>query len=149
MMASQVDQLQVSLSHADSEIKTQRIALQRTIEEYELVFAKLGKERQEMEKDLQILYQTHEQEKMKHFSERDGWAVEADRLRSLLQEKSFTAAELGRQVGDLNEQLKMSELQVRKLTDYNRQIEATFQQRERDAGEALRRQQEGLDLLRL
>ena len=102
-----------------------------------------------MEKDLQILYQTHEQDKMKHFSEQDGWAVEADRLRSLIQEKSFTASQLGRQVGDLSEQLKMAQLQIRKLTDYNRQIEANFQQRERETGDALHRQQQGLDLLRL
>lgn len=131
MMASQVDQLQVGLSHADNEIKTQRIAMQRTVQEYELVFSKMDKERQEMEKDLQILYQTHQQDKMKHFSEKDGWAVEADRLRSMIQEKSFTASELGRQVGDLNQQLKMAQLQIRKLTDYNRQIQSNFQQRER------------------
>lgn len=56
------------------------------------MFSKMDKERQEMEKDLQILYQTHEQDKMKHFSEKDSWAVEADRLRSLIQEKSFTAS---------------------------------------------------------
>ncbi len=98
-MASQVDQLQLSLAHADSEIKNQRISLQRTVEEYELVFSKLGKERQEMEKvrqemekDLQILYQTHEQDKMKHFAEKDGWAVEAERLSSLIQEKAFAAS---------------------------------------------------------
>ncbi len=128
-MASQVDQLQVNLAHAEAEIKNQRIALQRTIQEYELVFSKLDKERKQMEKDLQILYQTHEQDKMKHFSEKQGWAVEADRLRSSIQEKSFNASELGRQVGDLSEQLKMSQLQIRKLTDYNRQIEVNFQQR--------------------
>jgi hypothetical protein len=71
---------------------------------------------------LQLLYQSHEQERSKFAVEREAWAVEAGRLRSIIQEKSITVGDLGKQLDDLSQAFNMADMQIKKLSDYNKQL---------------------------
>lgn len=144
----QFDQEQARSLHLESELKAQRNGVQRAVEEYEGALSQLALSKKELEGDLQVLYQSQEQEKAKFYAEREAWAAEAVRIRAIIQEKSMTVGELGKQLDHLGSQLDMSELQNKKLSDYNKQLEVSFQKREAETQETIARLQEAINLLR-
>lgn len=50
-------------------------------------------------------------------------------MREIIQEKNITVSELGKQLDELSQALAMADLQVKKLADYNKQLELSFQKR--------------------
>lgn len=70
-------------------------------------------------------------------------------MRAIIQEKNITVSELGKQLDELSQALAMADLQVKKLTDYNKQLELSFQKREAESSETIIHMQEGMNVLRL
>lgn len=149
LLKAQLDQEQARAAHADADAKAQRTNLQRAIEDYELALGQLRGSNKELEGDLQLLYQSHEAERSKFAAEREAWGAEAGRLRAIVQEKSGTVGELGKQLDELSQALSMADLQVKKLTDYSKQLELSFHKREAETAETVARLQDGLNALRM
>lgn len=97
-MKSQLDQEQARAAHTESQLKAQRSNMQRAIDDYEQTLSKLMGTNKELQTDLQMLYQSHEQEKVKFYTEKENWCAEAARLRAIIQQKSITVHELGKQL---------------------------------------------------
>ncbi len=58
---AQLDQEQARAAHADADSKALRANLQRAVEDYELALGQQRAANKELEGDLQLLYQSHEQ----------------------------------------------------------------------------------------
>lgn len=58
-------------------------------------------------------------------------------------------ADLHKQADELSQGLSLADLQIKKLTEYNKQLEMSFQCREAETSETIGRLQDGMGALRM
>lgn len=62
-------------------------------------------------------------------------------MRAIIQEKNITVVELNKQADELSQALTMADVQLQKLSDYNKQLEITINSREKESTEIIGRLQ--------
>jgi FtsZ-binding cell division protein ZapB len=98
----------------------------------------------ELERDLQIVFQSLEEEKMQHAKTQDSWIAESGQFKMVVKDMQLHIADLNEKVASLSAIKQNLEMETHALVDYNQQLEDKMRYIERESTETVGLLKDGL-----
>lgn len=108
----------------EGEFRFQKSKEQKLVAEYEQALMKYRNRVNQLEQDLQIIYQSLEDEKMQHSKTKETWIAEINQFKKSLQEKEAQNGRLRDEVNSLLNNTEHLQADVNQLITYKEQLES-------------------------